>query len=269
MNTIILATDFSAVAKHAADYAAQLAHNLNFGLHLFHSYPIPITNIENPMPIVNMDELAGISKDNMADEAKRLHSLFPDVAISSSISPGEVLDGLDEMVDTYHPALVVTGTSGEGSNILWDNIAIEALKHLHVPVLSVPINAQWKKIEKICLSVDYKNADDNFPFYDIKKWTRITNANLDVLNVSGSDEKLIPENRFKSMLEELSPQYFSIENKSLGEGVSEFVESHGADWLILVPKKHGFFQTLFHKSRTEMLAKANHVPILALHQRED
>jgi nucleotide-binding universal stress UspA family protein len=44
------------------------------------------------------------------------------------------------------------------------------------------------------------------------------------------------------------------------------VNNHPIDMLIMLPKKHSFFASLFHKSQSKEMAYHSHIPLLALHQ---
>ena len=50
--------------------------------------------------------------------------------------------------------------------------------------------------------------------------------------------------------------------------IGDFVVQNDVDWLIVIPKKYGFFENIFHKSRTKGLTQSSKVPVLALHQQD-
>lgn len=266
MNSIIVATDFSQAAQHAADYAAQLATHLGTSLHLFHAFSIPFTYTENPLPLISLDELTNISETEIVSEKARLNTAFPRLPISHSVHPGEIMDCLTEAVENNNPLLVVVGSSGAGgNNLLWGSVAVQALRHLPVAVLAIPMHTKWKPVQTICLSADYKNVNNHFPFETIRKWVDIMQASLDVVHISQSGVNATPDGYFQSELSSVTPQYHTISNAKLGDGVAEFLKEHNPDWLLIIPQKHGFFESLFRRSRTEILTKVSHVPVLALH----
>ncbi len=266
MNSIIVATDFSNAAQHAADYAGRLATQLGASLHLFHAFSIPFTYTENPLPLISLDELTGIAETEIAAEKARLSAAFPMLQVSHSIHPGEIMDCLNEIIDSNNPLLVVMGSSGAGNNgLLWGSVAVQALRQLPVAVLAVPMHAAWKPVKAICFSADYKNVKGNFPFEVIREWVHKMQASLEVIHISQPEEIAEPNDYFKSALAEIVPRYHTIENSRLGDGVADFLKVNNPDWLLVIPQKHGFFESLFRRSRTEILTKVSHVPVLALH----
>jgi len=64
-----------------------------------------------------------------------------------------------------------------------------------------------------------------------------------------------------------NPEYHNIDNEDVEAGIQSFIKDSDVDWLVVVPHKHSFFESLFHKSHTKALVKQAHIPILALHKK--
>ncbi len=89
---------------------------------------------------------------------------------------------------------------------------------------------------------------------------------MDVIHVDKPEKAVTPPMMLVNMLEPLNPQYHAIINENIEGGVAEFLHDHNIGWLLVIPKKYGFFENLFHKSRTKLLTQVSNVPVLALHQ---
>lgn len=266
METIIVASDFSPTSLNAADYAAHLAMALNAQIHLVHTYDIPLTYAENPLPAINIEDLQEASQAGLDAELKRMKGAFPQLNINAAIYPGGIIDNLKDLVRDKKPLLVIMGIADyDNDSFLWRNIAVQALRHLSCAVMCVPMAAVWCPVKKICFSADYNTSADHFPFDAIRKWVALMNADLQVVYVKNSEESIAPDDYFKLNLEAATPKYYEVEDDALGKGVGKFLEEQDADWLMMLPKKYGFFKTLFQKSRTEILTRASRVPVLALH----
>ena len=267
MNTIILATDYSPAAQNAAVYALELARQLNAPLELVHAYIIPFAYTDSPVPLLNIDEIQKIAEESMEVELQRLRKLSSEVQISSKILPGDIIDCLMEIIEESHPGLIIMGTSGQGSDsILWGSMAVKALRSLKAAVLAIPSNVSWKPVSKLCFAADYAQVSEHTPAGEIIKWTRQMNASMDVIHVDKPEQSITPPAALVQMLEPLQPQYHAIINDNIEGGVSEFLQEHQIGWLLVIPKKYGFFESLFHKSRTKLLTQVSNVPVLALHQ---
>lgn len=267
MNTVLLATDYSPAAQNAAVYAMNLCRHLNAPLEIVHAYIIPFAYTDSPVPLLNIDEIQKIAEDSMEVELRRLQALSPELDITSRILPGDVIDCLNEIIVDKAPALIVMGTSGQGSDsMLWGSMAVKALRSLKAPVLAVPANVVWRPVDKICFAADYDQVSEHTPSTEILNWAKHMNASIDVIHVDKPEQAVTPPMMLVNMLDPVSPQYHAIINENIEGGVAEFLHDHNIGWLLVIPKKYGFFESLFHKSRTKLLTQVSNVPVLALHQ---
>jgi nucleotide-binding universal stress UspA family protein len=267
MNTILFATDYSPAAQNAAIYAMHLSEHLQANLELVHAYVIPFAYTDSPVPLLNIDEIQKIAEDSMEVELRRLKTLSPDINITTKIMPGDIIDCLNERIEENPPMLIVMGTSGQGSDsMLWGSMAVKALRSLKAPVLAVPANVAWKPVSKICFAADYDQVSEHTPSTEILTWARLMGATLNVIHVDKPEKAVTPPITLVNMLELANPQYHAIINENIEGGVAEFLQEHNIGWLLVIPKKYGFFESLFHKSRTKLLTQVSNVPVLALHQ---
>lgn len=267
MNKILVATDYSPAAQNAINYAAHLAQHQNAALELLHAYIIPFAYTDSPVPLLNIDEIQKIAEDSMETTLTRLRSEFPQLEISSRILPGDLIDCLSEITENDPPKLIILGKSGSGnSNFFWGSMAVSALRHLKTPVLAVPAATAWKEVKKIAFAADYHQFNEQTPIREILNWTKNMQAALEVLHVDKPGaETEVPE-LLKQELSAATPVYHSILSDNLEDIIADFVTENRVDWLVVIPKKYGFFENIFHKSRTKGLTQASNVPVLALHQ---
>jgi nucleotide-binding universal stress UspA family protein len=50
------------------------------------------------------------------------------------------------------------------------------------------------------------------------------------------------------------------------EAIEDFIEKNEIDWLVMIPRKHSFFEGLFHKSHSKAIARRVRIPLVALHE---
>jgi nucleotide-binding universal stress UspA family protein len=67
------------------------------------------------------------------------------------------------------------------------------------------------------------------------------------------------------MFENIEHKFHFIENENMQDAINDFIDHNDMDMLIMLPKKHSFFASLFHKSQTKEMLYQSHIPILALH----
>jgi nucleotide-binding universal stress UspA family protein len=268
MNTILLATDYSPVAQNAAVYALHLAHHLQADLELVHSYIIPFAYTDSPVPLLNIDEIQKIAEDSMEAKIRQLQQLNTyGVRISHKIIAGDIIECLEEVIKEQPPLLVVMGTYGAGSDsFLWGSVAVKALRTLKAPVLAIPAEANWQPVRKIGFSADYQQISEQTPVTEIMIWLNQMDATLEVIHVDKPEQLFPVPALLTEQLQDLRPVYHSLIHEHIEDAVAEFILNHKIDWLLVIPKKHGFFENLFHKSRTKGIAQTSNVPVLALHQ---
>lgn len=266
-NHILLATDFSPASQNAAAYAINLAQHLNATIELVHAYIIPFAYTDSPVPLLNLEEIQQISEDSIAAEYDRLKIIAPDLAITTKLLPGDIVDCLSELIEEEKPLLVVMGTSGHSDDsLLWGSMAVKSLRTLKAPVLAIPTTAVWKAVDKICFAADYSQISVQTPTSEIILWAQRMEATLDVIHVDKPNEAIDAPDVLKRMLEPVNPVYHTVINDSIETGVATFLQEHEVGWLLVIPKKYGFFENLFHKSRTKLLTHVSNAPVLALHQ---
>jgi len=267
MNRILLATDFSPASQNAAVYALHLAKQLHVRLELVHAYIIPFAYTDSPVPLLNLEELQKISEDSIATESARLNGMLLGVDISTKLLPGDIVDCLAEIIDEDPPMLVVMGTSGHGEeSMLWGSMAVKSLRTLKAPVLAIPSDVVWKPVSKICFAADYSQVSEHTPAAEIILWCKRMEASLDVIHVDKPEATMEAPSTLVTMLSPLSPNYHNIINDNIESGIAHFLQDHEIGWLLVIPKKYGFFENLFHKSRTKSLTHVSNAPVLALHQ---
>lgn len=268
MATIIFATDFSPVAQHAATYAAHLAKYLHKDLLLLHAYIIPFNYADSAIPLLNAEEVKEIADNSIEAEQKRLQQIEPDLSIEGLVTAGDLIDCLQDQIAENKPQLIILGTSGDDADsILWGSMAVKALRSFKIPVLTIPSKANWKPINKIAFAADYNKISENTPFQLISEWAKTMNAELSVVHIDNPTEASVPPpDLLQVALKAQTPSYHSVSTENIIKGVQDFIQRNHTDWLILIPRKYGFWGSLFHKSRTKMLAQVSHIPILSLHQ---
>ncbi|SRR5690554_6257733 len=267
MKKIIMATDFSPVAQNAATYAVNLAKYLNYELELIHSYIVPFAYTDSPVPLLNIEELQTISENSMEAELTRLNGLKYGIKISQQVLVGDIYEVLKEIMEEDPPSLLIVGSTGDRSDsILWGSMAVKLLRNIEIPVLAIPADTEWTPLKNICFAADDIHEQQETPIDQIKKWTSLMDASLHVVHIH-EDEKPLKNIQFlEDNLKEIHPSFYKVVNKQVDEGIQTFLQIHQMDWLIVVPRKYGFFESLFHTSKTKAITKISGIPVLSLKQ---
>lgn len=276
MKTIIVPTDFSAVATNAMQYALDMAVYLKAKLVLFHTYEIPVSYVgsEVPLPIIDVVELERINNDKLTEVKTYVEKKTAGaITIETELRNGDLVYELQDYSSTVNPFAIVMGTKGAGfvERLFLGSSTLSVIKKLDWPVWVVPPGSSFKPITKLGLACDFKSVAETTPTDVIKNLVTAFNAELLVLNVDHQNKQFKPETPEQSvilhnLLKEVKPKYFFIDNENVEEGISSFAEQHHIDIIITIPKKQSLLDSLFQKSHSAELAIHSHIPIIAVHE---
>lgn len=271
MKTILVATDFSTASLNASNYAADMAMAINADIALLHVFQVPVSYSEAPV-IMNMDDMQRIAEKDISDLRDVLLARSKDkINITTIVRMGNFFDELKSTCESIHPYSVLMGSQGKtgAERLLFGGHTVHAMQNLAWPLITVPPDVKFSAIKKIGLACDFNKVVDTTPVTELKILLTDFQAELHVLN-TGRKEDYDPEIVFQSgMLQELlvsmKPTYHFISSKDIDEGILNFAEVNHIDLLIVLPKRHGLFDQLIHKSHTKQLVLHSHVPVMALH----
>ncbi len=276
--SILIPTDFSDVAYHAAEYAIGLGKQLNIKrLVLYHAWQQPIVvdpNLVNT-EMVNTEELREIGDESLHGFTKKIKQLAGEgFEVVQEMDYNPVAGGVAEMCTKHNSAYVVMSVTGSGKfveKVLGSN-AVSTAKSINVPVIIVPGSYSFQKIEHIGLTCDYKNIETTIPFEPIKQVLEDSAAKLFVVYIDTTREtlpnSLEEQNRqINMMLDRTDAQFHVVEDSSFMHGITEFADENHLELIIAVPRKKGFLEVLFKGSRTTELAFNSKKPIMVVHKK--
>lgn len=275
MKTIIVPTDFSAIATNALHYALEMAKKVNASILLLHVYQVPVSFTDTPIVLVSVEELRKGAEEQMLKLKEEVeHMVSGSVKVYTETRLGNVSDELENLCNKINPFAVVMGTKGSSGmeRMLFGSNTLNAIRHLTWPVICVPPGKTWGQgIRKIGFACDFRDVVKTTPTHSIIEFVKAFNASLDVLNVDYHNKHFKPETPEQSLLlhtllEEAGPAYHFIEHADIEDGINEFAEKNNLDLIITIPKKHKLLGQLFKPSSTKQLVYQAHVPVMCVHE---
>lgn len=277
MNTILVPTDFSSTAKNAALYAIEFAKQTKAKkIILYHAYQQPV-NIDPMMPTVqllDMEELKRISEESLEHFAMQLKAFCNTGIQLETVSEFSLLaEEMDETCKKLAADIIIMGITGGSKleEILIGSNTINVAEKTKLPVIIVPTEAKYIPISRVVLACDFKKVVETTPVTLLKKILDETKAKLSVLNIDHRQKHFTPDTPFESLmldtlLQDYNPEYHFIDKEDFIEGVNEFVLEKQIELIITIPKKHGWFDNLFRRKHTKMLAYHTHIPLVVVHE---
>lgn len=273
MKNILVPTDFSDSSKAAASYAIELAKVAKAKITFFHVYHIPMITSEAAivMPTyenLENDSLGALKK--FENEIKTAHSYAGET--TCIVKPGFLIDEMKDQISESKIDLVIMGINGVGKigEILMGSNATIAIHNIDCPILVIPNDSVYKPIVNIAFACDLVKVKSTPAMETIKNWARTFNANLHILNIVSPDEKPNAEKaiagiQLESIFDNINHSLYFPENDDVTYAINDFVEKHNIDLVIMIPRKHNIFSSIFHASNTKKMAFHSHIPLLTIH----
>jgi nucleotide-binding universal stress UspA family protein len=261
MNTILVATDFSAAADNAALYAAGLAQKLNAAITILHVYEMPISMNDVPIMMVSAEELKNNADRGLERVRELMEQNAPGVLIKTESRLGDIAGEMEEFCRELQPFLVVAGKHGASGveRFLFGSSTMSIIRHAHVPVIAVPEQVTQGNIQSIALAVDDAGIERQRPF--IETLVQQTGAKVHIVHVKQHRSDAL---QTQNLLQELQPQHHTITNEDFVTGIEQFLGTHNIDLLVIMPHEHSWMERVFFKTHTVELLEKIRIPILSI-----
>ncbi|CAM3222401.1 universal stress protein [Empedobacter falsenii] len=275
MKKILFPTDFSETANNAFLYALNLAENQNAELYILHAFQYPIVNAGIDAGILqNVYDTIELNKfENLKDHIPFLRKMaedngFSNIDLKFIIKEGMLSFVLPTFIEEEKVDFVVMGTTGNTGfdKVLFGSNTMNAIKHLKIPVLSVPHGYEYKGIKSIGFTTIFEDKDRKALDFLTEIAYRYK-AKVHCLHVSKDGNYDVPTlNHWKEYYKD-EPVDFSIYTAEESvDAVLEFIKEEKIDLLTVVSRNKGFFEKLFSPSFTKKILSQNKVPLLVFHE---
>lgn len=275
MKKFLVPTDFSETSKNAARYAVELAQDdPNTTIILYYLYD-KIAAGSDGSPLTETDEdRKKVLHQALANLEIELHEIST-VRIQYVAEEGTSLVECVERYVRYNGIdVIVMGITGATrlEQIFMGSNALNMARQGVCPVIIVPPNAVFRKIQNVLFASDFKNVKSTTPVAQIKSILEHFKPNLHIVNVDSehyvelTDEYRAERAWLARTFEEFNPEFYFIRMYDFLDAVSNFTADHNIDLIITVPRKHSFLAGLYKTSHTKRLAYHSQVPLVAIHE---
>lgn len=273
MKTILVPIDFSSTSLNAASYALQYAKQVGGKLMLIHAYQQPLFFPLYQGIEVSPEGMREIKKKELELVASQLAELQPLIKVEHMMFNGELVDVLTSLTDAMQVAFIVMGITGAGKlreRYIGSN-TLAVAKSCKVPVLIVPENAVFTRINDIGLTTDFRDVIKIIPDHIVSELIKSTGARLHVLNVDFKNRQWTNDTPFQSglvetMFQQYHPQYHFIDKQDMVEGLNEYANKFSIELLLVIPQKHNLIEKIFSGSHTKELIFHSDVPVMVMHE---
>ncbi|MBP9151052.1 MAG: universal stress protein [Flavobacteriales bacterium] len=270
---ILIPTDYSLIARKAAEYAVSLSSNIDAEYILLHCDNIPRPAYAFVNKIDEILRAESIKTGNELAESIR-KSTGIDAKISCDMVHGDPIEVLETYSQEHKIDLIVMGTKGESviQNKIFGSVAAGVLEHISCPTIFVPANADTSnKPENIAFATDLTNIDEEIE--ELISFAQFFSATINVVHVYPD---LIDPSTFDEEATKLEliantnyPQltFNAVMDSDIIAGLDKFVDSDHPDLIAMFTYKTGILEYLFNTSYTEEMTMHSKTPLLIMRKK--
>jgi len=283
MKTILVPSDSSKNATTALLYAIHLSNLMQARLIVFHCYQVSFNIIREAKSEEQMDLL--IKKD-LEIHVQKLQTdvmnAYKELGINTvplTTTTGVELNPLVvektiAVAREHHADVIVMGTHGaSGLNKLFFGSNTSAMiSKSDIPVLAIPENCSFQKIETIALASDLEDPEDELN--RVLPFVSAIDARLDIVHLDyGIDPFDRKEQRVVKFMEKSSygkirlVKQKAVLEHTLLKQLRKYLDEQKPQWLIMFTKERSFWHKILLRSKTEDMVNFLQLPLLSFKKR--
>lgn len=269
MKTIIVCTDFSREAENAVHYAASIAKENQYNLVLFNLQSVSIHALNAQASADFFYEQTLKNQKKLSDKANELNTIYS-IETEFHLASGNFIEELNNCIKITNCDFIVMGMAEKTlEQRLLGNTVTKAIHRIKKPILIVPGHIEYTGVRKILFAYDTHKCMSWSAMNDIYYFINEFNAEIEVFNVSESLDdftEVIQDIDLNSGydMDDIKYSFKMIQSMEVVKAIEEEVKLTNADLLTMIPYRYNLVESLFHRSKTAIMAYKNKVPLLSI-----
>lgn len=268
MKTIIVCTDFSQEAENATHYAASMAKEHNYRITLFNLQTVSIHALNAQASADFFYNQTLKNQQKLEDKATELKTLYA-IETGYHLASGNFIEQLENCIQLQDCDFIVMGM-GEKTieQKLLGNSVTRAIHRIKKPILIIPAHIEYTGIGKIIFAYDTHKSVTWSALNDIYAFISEFDAEIEVFNVSERLEEFTEVMRDIDLnsgydLDDIKYSFKMIQSIEVIKAIEEEIKLSNPDLLTMVPYQYNLIESLFHRSKTAIMAYKNKIPLLS------
>jgi nucleotide-binding universal stress UspA family protein len=276
MDTILVLTDFSKRAEHAAEFALEIAKRTKSEVLLYNAVLIPnVVPAETGMQPY-YENYATLEKESL----KKLETLAQKLRIfhaTETFTPvinyrsetGSIGAKIQTFIKEREIGMIVMGDkSKEGiiDRFIFGSDTFDVIDKSTRPVILIPEEVELLPVQKIAFATDLASPDYK-ALHFLAEFAAIFDAEIVLIHVSSSgkqeQEVVIPGvETVKNQINYSNIRWQEIEGDNISKALAEFVQMEHMDMLTMIHRHRPFFERIFHASKTKEVLSYHKIPLM-------
>lgn len=269
MKTILSAVDFSTSSDNATVYALNAAKAIGARVILFHLHTLSVHAANARLAPSAIRDAIDRNRMQLENKAQKL-SEYHGVEVIAEWATGDFYTELKRIIEDREVELVVMGMAKKSvEQDLLGNTTTLAINQLKFPVLAIPDEVEFKGIHKIVFACDIVRGIHAQILERVRKVALSFGAEVEIFHVN-SKLKTIEDQvsdlppEFGDGLSGINYSYKNVSSNAVLRAIRDEVIESGAELLIMVPYKYGFWGSMVHTSKTRIMASGSSIPLLSI-----
>jgi nucleotide-binding universal stress UspA family protein len=274
IKNILVPTDFSVTARNAFHYAKVLAEACGAEITVLHvnEYYIAMSDVAvAPLSQHEESRVEEAMQAFISDESEDSDVMVKST-VKTKILRGEPVSRIVDLSQHADVDLIVMGTTGLQDFLtkIVGSTSLDISNKAHCPVVLVPRDAKWKRIDKILFSTTYEAASPQM-VREVSDFARMFKAKVDFVHVDDTPwtEDNDTDRLFDELFAEADPDFafdiHNIKSDDVVEALKKYAEKNDVDLIAFVSKHRNFWQNLMHSSVSQNVAISTYKPMLVMH----
>jgi nucleotide-binding universal stress UspA family protein len=278
MKTLLVATDFSANAKHAAEYGYNLAKQIKANIVLCNAVIVPAEMPQSGVLVWPMDDIEllltgstlGLEKlRSQLEKAARSDEFKPEITFINE--SGTVTDVVESYAESNPVDFVVMGSHGEGmSSFLLSNQCKNMIEATTKPLMLISLETKFVPLKKIAFATDFAHPENDLEsLFHLIPLAQILGAEILLTHIHDGEVPDELKKTISNFMTEVSNKanypliyYRSVRNARVETGLTWLCEHGRVDMLVMIHRPHDFIYRLLKSSHSEKMAGRLDIPLL-------
>jgi nucleotide-binding universal stress UspA family protein len=267
MKKILCPTDYSTVARNAANFAANIAKIIDAEITLFHVQSK--FDEASEQYVKSRGGLIDTATDYLVDVAEQISRTYGVVCKTDVETLSMPLKkAIAERATGYD--LIVMGTNGPHDVVQYftGSNSYNAAVNSEVPVVIVPPGVEYKPVKNILFAIDYV-SQPKVPMAQLLPFATSNGSQITLLQVLEN----APDAAMKKRLDDIQYtikgefenavrlRFSHISGENIAESIDEYTRNHKADLLALCTVERNGLSDLFHDSVIKKISAEAEYPL--------
>lgn len=267
---ILVYTAFTESSRNALDYACQLALNRGYTLLLAHNYDLPLHYTADAVALSSLQEQFENTEERLREELAYARQISPGLGIRHLLTSGRLAEQVAKLFrENAFDFIIVGAPESDGEFWGWNDSFVDKVNSMPAPVLIIPRTVSYQPVTEIGFASDYARLLSASQLGFIQRIMNQGPARLHIIHVSvpqltNREQRLQHKAALETALASYQPVYASIVNGDVVATIIRYIREHAIQLLIVIPRRHGIWYSIFNQRYSRRLTRINHLPIITL-----